>query len=169
VLDVEQILYDIIPSARNVKTEQAAARSFNFKPGALAIVAEDSKVARLMLEEGLKGMGIPALMFNTGLEAWEKIKQIAEEAKAAGESIHDKISLVLTDLEMPEMDGFTLTRNIKSDHRLKNIPVVIHSSLSGSANEDHVRKVGANGYVAKFEVNELSMVIHKVLEELGQP
>lgn len=165
VLDVEQILYDIIPSARNVKNEPIAARSFDFKPGSLAIVAEDSRVARAMLDQGLKAMGIPALMFNNGLAAWEKIKQMAEEAKAAGESIHDKISLVLTDLEMPEMDGFTLTRNIKADRQLKNIPVVIHSSLSGSANEDHVRKVGANGYVAKFEVNELSQVIHQVLEQ----
>ncbi|WNN42944.1 chemotaxis protein [Winslowiella toletana] len=165
VLDVEQILYDIIPSARNVKNEPIAARSFDLKPGSLAIVAEDSRVARAMLDQGLKAMGIPALMFNNGLAAWEKIKQMAEEAKAAGESIHDKISLVLTDMEMPEMDGFTLTRNIKADRQLKNIPVVIHSSLSGSANEDHVRKVGANGYVAKFEVNELSQVIHQVLEQ----
>ena len=165
VLDVEQILYDIIPSARNVKNEPIAARSFDLKPGSLAIVAEDSRVARAMLDQGLKAMGIPALMFNNGLAAWEKIKQMAEEAKAAGESIHDKISLVLTDLEMPEMDGFTLTRNIKADRQLKNIPVVIHSSLSGSANEDHVRKVGANGYVAKFEINELSQVIHQVLEQ----
>lgn len=165
VLDVEQILYDIIPSARNAKNEPIAARSFDVKPGSLVIVAEDSRVARAMLEQGLKAMGIPALMFNNGLAAWEKIKQMAEEAKAAGESIHDKISLVLTDLEMPEMDGFTLTRNIKADRQLKNIPVVIHSSLSGSANEDHVRKVGANGYVAKFEINELSQVIHQVLEQ----
>ncbi|WP_277269175.1 response regulator, partial [Pantoea septica] len=72
---------------------------------------------------------------------------------------------VLTDLEMPEMDGFTLTRNIKREETLKRIPVVIHSSLSGSANEDHVRKVGADGYVAKFEINELSAVIHSVLEK----
>ena len=72
--------------------------------------------------------------------------------------------MVLTDLEMPEMDGFTLTRLIKTDPRLKNIPVVIHSSLSGSANEDHVRKVQADGYVAKFEINELSSVIQEVLD-----
>jgi len=65
---------------------------------------------------------------------------------------------------MPEMDGFTLTRNIKRDPILKTLPVVIHSSLSGSANEDHVRKVGADGYVAKFELNELSDVIFNVLE-----
>jgi len=167
VLDVEQILHDVIPSVRDVKAEDVKLKEFNIKPGSVAIVAEDSKVARQMLEQGLKVMGIPAVMHNTGLEAWEKIKLMAQQAMSEGVSIHDKIAMVLTDLEMPEMDGFTLTRNIKSDLGLKNIPVVIHSSLSGSANEDHVRKVGANGYVAKFEINELSAVIHKVLEEAG--
>ncbi|WP_380184305.1 chemotaxis protein [Kalamiella sp. sgz302252] len=165
VLDVEQILHDVIPSVRDVKAEDVKLKAFNIKPGSVAIVAEDSKVARQMLEQGLKVMGIPAVMHTTGKEAWEKIKLMAQQAMTEGVSIHDKIAMVLTDLEMPEMDGFTLTRNIKSDMGLKNIPVVIHSSLSGSANEDHVRKVGANGYVAKFEINELSAVIHKVLEE----
>ncbi|UYU30457.1 chemotaxis protein [Siccibacter colletis] len=164
VLDVEQILYDIIPSARDVPMKEVKDRTFNIKPGAVAIVAEDSKVARTMLEQGLKSMGIPALMHNTGLEAWEKIKLMAKEAQAEGKPIGDKIAMVLTDLEMPEMDGFTLTRNIKLDDKLKRIPVVIHSSLSGSANEEHVRKVGADAYVAKFEINELSAVIHRVLD-----
>lgn len=165
VLDVEQILHDVIPSVREVKEGDIKLKGFNIKPGSVAIVAEDSKVARQMLEQGLKAMGIPALMHNTGLEAWEQIRVMAQQAKDEGYSIRDKISMVLTDLEMPEMDGFTLTRNIKSDMNLRDIPVVIHSSLSGSANEDHVRKVGANGYVAKFEINQLSSVIHQVLED----
>nr|MBA2815467.1 methyl-accepting chemotaxis protein [Candidatus Pantoea persica] len=165
VLDVEQILYDVIPSVRGVEPAPDTARTFKLKPSTVAIVAEDSKVARQLLEQGLKSMGIPALMHDTGLEAWLKIKQMTEAAQAAGESIHDKIALVLTDLEMPEMDGFTLTRNIKREAALKDISVVIHSSLSGSANEGHVRKVGADGYVAKFEINELSSVIHSVLEK----
>ncbi|MEW8790318.1 response regulator, partial [Enterobacter kobei] len=88
----------------------------------------------------------------------------AAQAQAEGVPITDKIALVLTDLEMPEMDGFTLTRKIKTDPVLKDIPVVIHSSLSGNANEDHIRKVKADGYVAKFELNELSSVIEEVLD-----
>jgi len=168
VLDVEQILYDIIPSGRDVDVAAIKEKSYALKPGAIAIVAEDSKVARSMLEQGLKGMGIPTLMHTTGLEAWEKIQSIAAEVKATGQSITDRIGLVLTDIEMPEMDGFTLTRNIKSEATLKQIPVVIHSSLSGSANEDHVRKVGANGYVAKFDVAELSEVIHKALADVAR-
>ncbi|ATZ11343.1 chemotaxis protein [Erwinia amylovora] len=167
VLDVEQILHDIIPSVREVKEGDIEIKEFSFPPGAVAIVAEDSRLARQMIEQGLKVMGIPAIMHNTGLEAWNKIKQMRQEAHAEGIPIQQKIGLVLTDLEMPEMDGFTLTRNIKSDPYLREVPVVIHSSLSGSANEDHVRKVGANGYVAKFEIKQLSAVICQVLEEAG--
>lgn len=167
VLDVEQILYDIVPSVRDAMPKEIKERTFKFKPGAVVIVAEDSKVARTMLEHGLQSMGIPALMHNTGLEAWEKIKVIAREAQAAGQHISERIAMVLTDLEMPEMDGFTLTRNIKRDETLKRIPVVIHSSLSGSANEEHVRKVGADGYVAKFEINELSEAIQSALDKVA--
>jgi len=103
-------------------------------------------------------------MHVTGLEAWNKIKLMAEEARAEGRPISDKIAFVLTDLEMPEMDGFTLTLNIKRDEFLKKIPVIIHSSLSGSANEDHVRKAGADAYVAKFEINELKAALYHALE-----
>ena len=82
---------------------------------------------------------------------------------AEGKSIKDKVSLVLTDLEMPEMDGFTLTRKIKQDPRFSTIPVIIHSSLSGTANEALVQKVGADAYVAKFVAEDLAATIRKVL------
>jgi two-component system chemotaxis response regulator CheV len=92
---------------------------------------------------------------------------LSEAAQAEGKSIQDKIALVLTDLEMPEMDGFTLTRNIKKDSRLKSIPVIIHSSLSGSANEVHVKSVGADAYVGKFVAEELAATIRKILAAAG--
>ncbi|MGU3414099.1 chemotaxis protein [Enterobacteriaceae bacterium C23F] len=164
VIDVEQILYDIVPADHDLHSTRLTAPKQSIKPGATAIVAEDSKVARAMLEKGLHAMEIPAKMHVTGQQAWETIEKLAKEAQAEGVPVTDKIALVLTDLEMPEMDGFTLTRKIKSDPRLKAIPVVIHSSLSGNANEDHIRKVKADGYVAKFEINELSSVIKEVLE-----
>ncbi|SCC40966.1 chemotaxis protein [Kosakonia oryziphila] len=164
VLDVEQILYDIVPADHDVHGDHVPDKKFHLKPGSVAIVAEDSKVARAMLEKGLNSMEIPTDMHITGKDAWEKIQRLAQQADSEGVPVSDKIAMVLTDLEMPEMDGFTLTRLIKTDPRLKNIPVVIHSSLSGSANEDHVRKVQADGYVAKFEINELSSVIQEVLD-----
>jgi two-component system chemotaxis response regulator CheV len=102
-------------------------------------------------------------MTKSGQEAWDRLKAMAAEAEAQGKTIRDKIALVLTDLEMPEMDGFTLTRNIKQDPRFSSIPVVIHSSLTGTTNEEHVRKVGADAYVAKFVAEELAETLRKVL------
>jgi two-component system chemotaxis response regulator CheV len=91
------------------------------------------------------------------------LQQIAREAQAEKVSARDKIALVLTDLEMPEMDGFTLTRHIKGDARTRDIPVVIHSSLTGAANEAHVRNAGANGYIAKFAAGELAQALRQAL------
>ena len=82
---------------------------------------------------------------------------------AQGRDIHDKVALVLTDLEMPEMDGFTLTRNIKQDGRFSSVPVIIHSSLTGATNESHVKSVGADAYIAKFVEEELAATIREVL------
>ncbi|MFA7669539.1 MAG: chemotaxis protein [Burkholderiaceae bacterium] len=165
ILDVEQILFDFIPGDRSGQVDDMKNKRFKFKPGAVAVVADDSKVARTLLEQGLTAMEIPFTMHVTGLEAWNKVKELASEAQAEQRPLSDKISFVLTDLEMPEMDGFTLTRNIRSTDFLKHIPVIIHSSLSGNANEEHVNKVGANAYVAKFEVNELATAIQESLEQ----
>ncbi|RXX52216.1 chemotaxis protein CheV, partial [Enterobacter cloacae] len=136
----------------------------NHKPGSVAIGAENSKVTRSMLEQGLQGMEEPAELHIPGKDAWEENGPLAAQAQAQGVPITDKIALVLPDLELPEMEGFTLTRKIKTDPLLKDIPVVIHSSLSGNANKEHIRKVKDDGYVAKFELNELSLVIEDVLD-----
>ena len=94
------------------------------------------------------------------------MKAMAQEARSSNTPIRKKIAMVLTDLEMPEMDGFTLTRSIKEDDTLKAIPVVIHSSLSGSANESHASSVGANGYVAKFVPEELAREVSKAVNAI---
>lgn len=163
VLDVEQILHEIMPSNREEIASTMTKADGRMKAGTIAIAADDSRVARSLIEQGLRSMNIPFEMHNTGRDAWERIQNIARSARDEGVAITDKIAFVLTDLEMPEMDGFTLTRNIKSDDFLKKLPVIIHSSLSGDANEDHVRSVGGDAYVAKFEANELSASILNVL------
>lgn len=163
VLDVEQILEMVSPTPKPAEKPKEDTLQSLLKPGAVILAADDSKVARALIENGLASLGLPFIMTKTGKEAWEKLLAMTAEAQQTGGRIGDKIALVLTDLEMPEMDGFTLTRNIKTDQRLKDIPVVIHSSLSGSANEDHVKSVGADGYVAKFSVEDLSTTIKTAL------
>lgn len=163
VLDVEQILRQISPrDTKDVDPETIGAKLV-VKNGAVILAADDSAVARGLIGQALEAIGAPYIMTKTGKEAWEKLATLAESAKAEGKSIHDKVALVLTDLEMPEMDGFTLTKNIKQDERYNGVPVVIHSSLSGSTNEDHVRSVGADAYVAKFVAEELAGTIRDVI------
>jgi two-component system chemotaxis response regulator CheV len=164
VLDVEQILRDVFPEDAKA-AQDAVIPKLQLPPGTVVLAADDSPVARMMIEQGLKAMGVPYIMTKTGKEAWERLQLISTQALAEGKTVQDKVALMLTDLEMPEMDGFTLTRNIKQDARFKSIPVVIHSSLTGTTNEAHVKSVGADGYVAKFVAEELAATIRKVLKQ----
>lgn len=163
VLDVEQILRNVIPASMEEITREVVGAELELPPGSAILVADDSSVARTVIELGLKAMAAPFIMTRTGKEAWEQLLAIADDAERQGKTVRDKIALVLTDLEMPEMDGFTLTRMIKENPRMHNLPVVIHSSLTGTTNEKHVRNVGADAYVAKFAPRELAATIRQVL------
>ncbi|MDA8446101.1 chemotaxis protein [Paracidovorax valerianellae] len=163
VLDVEAILQMVSPSDEHKVDPEKVGPRLKLKPGTMILAADDSFVARSLIEKELQVLQAPYEMTRSGKEAWDRLNVIARAAEAEGKTAADRVALVLTDLEMPEMDGFTLTRNIKQDARLNKIPVVIHSSLSGSANEDHVRSVGADGYVAKFVAEDLAETMRRVL------
>jgi two-component system chemotaxis response regulator CheV len=163
VLDVEQILRDVFPEKHGYIKDDTIMPSAAIPAGSIILAADDSQVARLMIEKGLNAMGIPFEMTKTGKEAWDRLAEIHKEAVAQGKHARDRVALVLTDIEMPEMDGFTLTRNVKQDPRYTGIPVIIHSSLTGSTNESHVKSVGADAYVAKFVAEELGATIKRVL------
>jgi two-component system chemotaxis response regulator CheV len=162
VLDVEQILRDVLPGGA-AEITQADTGRLSIRAGAKVLAADDSGVARSLIAQSLTAMGVPFIMTKTGQEAWDVIEKIKQQTQTDGTTMQDHIAMVLTDLEMPVMDGFTLTRRIKAEPALKDIPVVIHSSLSGSANEEHVRKVGANAYISKFVASELAAVMREAL------
>lgn len=163
VLDVEQILRDVFPEQHKAIDESTTMPKVTIPAGSVILAADDSAVARMMIEQGLHAMDVKYIMTKTGKEAWDRLQALHAEATAAGQSIRDKVALVLTDLEMPEMDGFTLTKHIKQDARFSGIPVIIHSSLTGTTNEGHVKSVGADAYVAKFVAEELGATIRSVL------
>jgi two-component system chemotaxis response regulator CheV len=163
VLDVETILRQVMPSNEPAVDAASIGPRVDLKPGTVILAADDSMIARTMIEQGLEAMGLPYIMCKTGKEAWDQLQAISAKAQGEGKTVHDRVALVLTDLEMPEMDGFTLTRNIKQDPRFSAIPVVIHSSLTGTANEAHVRKVGADAYVAKFVAEDLANALRQAL------
>jgi two-component system chemotaxis response regulator CheV len=163
VLDVETILRKVMPPTEPDIDTATIGPQVEIKPGTVILAADDSLIARTMIEQGLEAMGLPFIMCKTGKEAWDQLQAVSDKAEAEGKTVYDRIALVLTDLEMPEMDGFTLTRNIKQDPRFSAIPVVIHSSLTGSTNEAHVKNVGADAYVAKFVAEDLANALRKAL------
>jgi two-component system chemotaxis response regulator CheV len=161
VLDVEQIIRNVFP---NTALESATPiEKVKLPAGSTILFADDSAIARMLVEESLKSMGVSYTAVKNGKEAWDRLGQMHSDATAHGKRVQDKVALVLTDLEMPEMDGFTLTRSIKNDARFSGIPVIVYSSLTGTASEGHATGVGADAYVAKFEPHELANAISTTL------
>ena len=165
VLDVEQIVCDFFPDQYTGMDEMPVMPKGSIPRGSLILAADDSAVARVMTEEALRAMDIPVIMTKSGKEAWERLATIEAQAQAQGVPVNKRVALVLTDLEMPEMDGFTLTRKIKDDPRYVGIPVMIHSSLSGTTTESHAKSSGADDYLAKFVAAELGNHILRVVGE----
>jgi two-component system chemotaxis response regulator CheV len=151
ILDVERILVDVL-GEKAIPT----LPTLDAKMDATIFFADDSAVARKEIISVLDKLGAKYMQGNDGLEAWEKLQAMARRAGNEGQSLREYIQLILVDAEMPEMDGYVLTRNIKSDRRFTGIPVIMHSSLSSEANRALGQRVGVDAYVAKFDPGVLA-------------
>lgn len=128
------------------------------------LFADDSSVARKQITQTLDVLGVRYIAAVNGRQAWEELKKLATHAESSGRKVRDMLSLVLTDVEMPEMDGYILTRHIKSDPRFEGVPVVMHSSLSGMSNQQLGKSVGVDEYVPKFEPQRLSQTLRRLID-----
>ena len=158
ILDVEQILStafgeDVVGKIE--KLEKGHEKCVFF--------VDDSTVARKKISEVLDKMGVKNIQAHNGLEAWQRLKGLADSAQQARVDLHAQIQVILVDAEMPEMDGYVLTQHIKADRRFDNVPVVMHSSLSSEANRAMGKRVGVDYYVAKFDSGALSDTLRPLL------
>ncbi|MBU1237130.1 MAG: chemotaxis protein [Gammaproteobacteria bacterium] len=140
----------------------------NIKPldieDATILFADDSSVARSQIERTLSALNIHFIATVNGRMAWEELQKIAQHASASGKKVKDLVQLILTDVEMPEMDGYILTKHIKSDPRFAGIPVIMHSSLSSMSNQQLGKSVGIDEYVPKFEPQRLAETLGRLLK-----
>jgi len=127
------------------------------------LFADDSSVARGQIRRTLEEMGIKYISAVNGRDAWEKLNEIATRMEEQGGEVKEQVQLILTDIEMPEMDGYVLTRKLKEDDRFREIPIIMHSSLSAEANQNLGEGMGADAYVAKFEPRELAITLVKMI------
>jgi len=158
ILDVEQILANAIgiepvPELPPLETETERTVFF----------ADDSSVARKEIVMVLDKLGVKYVQANDGKEAWDRLQSLAGRSQQDGMPLHNQVSIILTDAEMPEMDGYVLTKNVKSDRRFDGIPVVMHSSLSSEANRIMGQQVGVDAYVAKFDPVVLAETLRPLL------
>ncbi len=162
ILDVEKILSDICP--RSDEEVYSAVQTQVALKAKCVLFADDSSVARTQIRKTLERIGIGFIQTTTGKEAWDALLAIADEADKSGIPVAARVQLVLSDIEMPDMDGFTLTRHIRSDPRFIHMPVILHSSLTGSCNMEKGRAVGATDYVTKFDPNALGSKLMRYLQ-----
>jgi two-component system chemotaxis response regulator CheV len=127
------------------------------------LFADDSSVARRQIARTLDALNVRHIGTLNGSEAWRELQRLASYAASKNQRASELVHAVLTDVEMPEMDGFLLTRQIKSDPRLSDIPVIMHSSLSGPQNQQLGRSVGVDEYVSKFEPQKLADALRRRL------
>jgi two-component system, chemotaxis family, chemotaxis protein CheV len=159
ILDVEQILANAFGEALIVDITPAKVDA-----STNVFFVDDSIVARRKIAEVFDKLGVRHKHATNGMEAWTRLQGIAAHAQQSGSNIRDEIRLILVDAEMPEMDGYVLTKHIKSDHRFDGVPVVMHSSLSSDANRAMGKSVGVDAYVAKFDAEVLADTLRPLIE-----
>ena len=161
MLDVEKILSD----TTNYDDSHIYANLQPLdRPGRTVFYADDSTVARTQVARTLEALGVNGIATVNGRQGWEELQKIASQAEVAGRPVRDFVQVILTDVEMPEMDGYVLTKQIKSDPRFAGIPVLMHSSLSSEANRHLGLSVGVDEYVPKFEPHRLAEALGRLLK-----
>ena len=159
ILDVEQILVDAfgetaIGNIARVESERDLCVFF----------VDDSVVARRKITQVLDKMAVRYIQAANGKKAWDRLSAMADSVQVHGNKLSNQIQVIMTDAEMPEMDGFVLAQRIKSDRRFDGIPVVMHTSLSSAANREMARRVGVDHYVPKFDPVLLSSTLRPLLK-----
>ncbi len=158
ILDLESVISEM---GGLVHTQEVALgeieRIGKKKMKGTVLIADDSSVARKILKDTLENVGLHVLEAVDGKKAFEILGDFL--SKIGDQPITDFVQLVISDVEMPEMDGLTFTRNLKNSPKLAMLPVIINTSLSGEENKEKAKGVGADGYMVKFDV---AMLLHEV-------
>ena len=163
ILDFEKIVAEIAPETtiQLSEVDQMGDRPICTKP---LVIAEDSILLQKMIDEALERAGFTNVKnFNNGQEAWDYLHSISGDS-----DLYEKVNLIITDIEMPKMDGHRLTKLVKDDSRLKLLPVVIFSSLIDDQMRIKGEQLGADEQLTKPEIGNLVHVIDRLLERFEE-
>lgn len=157
IIDVEKVLAEALEQA----PQRSVAAAPVLAPGAARVlVVDDSRIARSQIQQVLEPLGLTCTLLPDGRQALAHLRQLA----ATGDPPSRHYVMVVSDIEMPDMDGYMLTTEIRRDPALADLHVLLHTSLSGIFNNAMVKRVGADSFVPKYSPDELAA---RVLERLG--
>jgi two-component system chemotaxis response regulator CheV len=161
IIDVEKVLSEVlgIDEELTQPVEETGADLDKYK----ILVVDDSMVARNQIKKVLAEMSVEVVLAKNGSEALNMLLEWSEEG-----NLNDWLAMVISDIEMPKMDGYSLVTAIRENSRLSDIYIILHSSLSGVFNETMVKKVGADHFLAKFMPDELANHVTERLKRLAK-
>ncbi|HED18726.1 MAG TPA: chemotaxis protein CheV [Gammaproteobacteria bacterium] len=156
IIDVEKVLAEVIGWDEHVSQEfiNEAEECEEDERQPVVLVADDSSVARNQIKRTLAQLGVECVTANDGRQALDILKKWADQESE--QPLHERLFMVISDIEMPEMDGYTFTTEVRNDPRLSDLHILLHTSLSGVFNKAMVEKVGANDFIAKFQPDVLA-------------
>jgi two-component system chemotaxis response regulator CheV len=159
IIDVEKILAEVSPVSEAISSGVVNEEVQRKAVAMRVLTVDDSSVARKQVSRCLETVGVEVVALNDGRQALEYLKAMVAEGKDPNE----EFLMLISDIEMPEMDGYTLTAEIRNDPRLQKLHIVLHTSLSGVFNQAMVKKVGADDFLAKFRPDDLaSRVVERI-------
>ncbi len=161
ILDVEKVLNEINPVSTELSEDVIDIHVGDDLGDKVVMIADDSTVARNQVKRALEPLGIKMILAKNGQDALDQLLAIEAECE---NSLYEKVALLISDIEMPEMDGYTLTAEVKANERMRQVPVILHTSLSGVFNNAMVEKVGAEDFIPKFHPDELATAVKKWLK-----
>lgn len=157
ILDVEKVLKEVVGSPDTVSEgviDMASDRHHQH-----VLVCDDSAIARKQVQRVLDQIGVEYTILNDGQAALDQLLAWLDE----GEDIHRWLALIISDIEMPRLDGYSLTRAIRKNTRLADLKIILHTSLSGVFNKSMVKTVGADDFLPKWEPDTLAMIVQDML------
>lgn len=163
IMDVEKVLDEVNPVNEDIEDHIVPDEVMNEDHERKLLIIDDSAVARKQIKRVADKMQIESVLQINGKEALDYLYGELEKGNCPNNDIY----AVVCDIEMPSMDGYTFATKAKAEEQLKDIPILLHSSLGGVLNEELVKRSGANEFLAKFEPNELAQWISGQVIERG--
>lgn len=159
IIDVEKILAEVAPTSEVISAGVVDVETQGRAVSKHVLIVDDSSVARKQLVRCLQTIGVEVTALNDGRQALDYLRKMAGE----GRHPDQELLMLISDIEMPEMDGYTLTAEIRGDARMQKLHILLHTSLSGVFNQAMVKKVGADDFLPKFRPDDLaSRVVERI-------